>query len=85
VSISVKIGNAPRTRNDLVKKAEIVNGKRAGASAEMAERMKALERENREPRTENREPRTAAGERDPSQGVSVLCDGGIRPPVEVTV
>jgi transposase-like protein len=48
MSISAKIGCAPQTLNDWVKKAEVDSGKRPGVSSEMAERMKALERENRE-------------------------------------
>ena len=53
MSIAVKIGCAPQTLNDWVKKAEVDSGKRAGVSNEMAERMKALERENRELRQAN--------------------------------
>jgi len=49
MSISAKNGCAPRTLNDWVKKARVDSGKRPGVSSEMAERMKALERENREP------------------------------------
>lgn len=48
VSISSKIGCAPHTLNEWVKKAEVDRGERAGISTEMAEKMKALERENRE-------------------------------------
>ena len=48
MSIAAKIGCAPQILNDWVKKAEVDSGKRAGVSSEMAERMKALERENRE-------------------------------------
>jgi transposase len=47
-SISAKIGCAPQTLNDWVKKAEVDSGKRSGISSEMAERMKALERELRQ-------------------------------------
>lgn len=47
-SISSKIGCAPQTLNDRVRKAEVVGGKRPGVSSEMAERMTALERENRD-------------------------------------
>ena len=43
----------PQTLNDWVKKAEGNSGKRPGVSSEMAERMKALERENRELRQAN--------------------------------
>lgn len=48
MSISSKIGCAPQRLNDWVKKAEVDRGKRPSDSSEMAERMKALERENRE-------------------------------------
>ena len=52
-SISAKIGCSANTLNDWVKKAEVDNGKRSGVPSEMAERMKALERENRELRQAN--------------------------------
>jgi transposase-like protein len=48
MSISSKIGCTAQTLNEWVKKAEVDAGKRAGVPTEMAERMKALERENRE-------------------------------------
>jgi transposase len=48
LSISSKIGCAPQTLNEWVKKAEVDRGERAGVTTEMAERLKALERENRE-------------------------------------
>ena len=48
MSISAKIGCSGHTLNEWVKKAEVDSGKRAGVSSEMADRMKALERENRE-------------------------------------
>jgi transposase-like protein len=53
LSIAAKIGCAPQTLNDWVNKAEVDGGKRPGVSSEMAERMKALERENRELRQAN--------------------------------
>jgi transposase-like protein len=53
VSIAAKIGCTPQTLNEWVKKAEIDSGKRAGVPTEMAEKMKALERENRELRQAN--------------------------------
>ena len=53
MSIAAKIGCAPQTLNDWVKKAEVDSGKHPGISSEMAERMKALERENRELRQAN--------------------------------
>ena len=48
VSISAKIGCAPQTLNEWVKKVEVDAGQRGGITTEMAEKMKALERENRE-------------------------------------
>ena len=48
VSIAAKIGCAPQTLNEWVKKVEIDNGQRGGITTEMADKMKALERENRE-------------------------------------
>ena len=48
VSVSAKIGCAANTLNDWVKKTEVDRGDRTGVTAEMAEKMKALERENRE-------------------------------------
>lgn len=53
VSISAKIGCTPQTLNEWVKKAEVDGGRRAGIPTEMAEKMKALERENRELRQAN--------------------------------
>ena len=53
MSIAAKIGCTPQTLNDWVKKAEVNLGKRPGVSSEMADRMKALERENRELRQAN--------------------------------
>lgn len=53
MSISAKIGCAPQTLNEWVKKAEVDSGKRAGIPVDMAEKMKALERENRELRQAN--------------------------------
>jgi transposase-like protein len=53
MSIAAKIGCTSQTLNDRVKKAEVDSGRRAGTPTEMAERMKALERENRELRQGN--------------------------------
>lgn len=52
-SVSSKIGCAAQTLNEWVKKAEVDNGKRAGITTEMADRLKALERDNRELRQAN--------------------------------
>jgi transposase len=48
MSISAKIGCAPQTLNEWVKKAAVDRGERAGVTTEMADRLRALERENRE-------------------------------------
>ena len=53
LSISSKIGCAPQTLNEWVKKAEVDGGRRVGMPTEIAERLKALERENRELRQAN--------------------------------
>jgi transposase len=52
-SIAGKIGCVPQTLLEWIKKAEINTGKRVGVPTEMAERMKALEREVRELRQAN--------------------------------
>ena len=48
LSISAKIGCSAHTLLDWVKRAEVDSGKRAGVPSDMAEKLKALERENRE-------------------------------------
>jgi transposase-like protein len=53
MSIASKIGCTAQTLNEWVKKAEVDSGRRAGIPTEMAEKMKALERENRELRQAN--------------------------------
>ena len=53
VSVSQKIGCSAHTPNDWVKKAEVDGGRRAGVPSEVAEKLKALERENRELRQAN--------------------------------
>jgi transposase len=52
-SIAAKIGCTPQTLNEWVKKAEVDSGTRAGVPTDVAERLKALERENRELRQAN--------------------------------
>ena len=47
-SISAKIGCSTHTLNEWGKKAEIDSGARPGIPSEVEEKMKALERENRE-------------------------------------
>jgi transposase len=52
-SIAAKIGCTPQTLHEWVKKAEVDSGVRAGVATEVAEKLKALERENRELRQAN--------------------------------
>ena len=52
-SISAKIRCSAHTLLDWVRKAEVDSGKRAGISTDVAEKLKALERENRELRQAN--------------------------------
>jgi transposase len=52
-SIAAKIGCTAQSLNEWVKKAEVDSGVRGGVPAEIAERLKALERENRELRQAN--------------------------------
>jgi len=53
VSISAKIGCAPHTLNEWLKRSEVDSGQRPGVPTEVAERMKVLEREVRELRQAN--------------------------------
>jgi transposase len=52
-SIAAKIGCTAQSLNGWIKKAEIDSGVRGGVPTEIAERLKALERENRELRQAN--------------------------------
>ncbi|PHP16712.1 IS3 family transposase [Sphingobium sp. IP1] len=73
ISIAEKIGCSAHTLNEWVKKAEVDSGKRAGVPTEMADRLKALERENRELRQANEILRKAS---------AYFCPGGARPPIQ---
>lgn len=53
LSISAKIGCTAQTLNAWVKKAEVDAGRRSGVPSDVNERLKALERENRELRQAN--------------------------------
>ncbi len=53
VSISTKIGCSAHSLNEWLRKAEVDAGKRAGVPSDMAAKLKALERENRELRQAN--------------------------------
>src|SRR3954447_5042405 len=52
-SVAGKIGCTAQTLNEWVKKKEVDSGTRAGVPAEVAEKLKTLERENRELRQAN--------------------------------
>jgi transposase len=53
VSISAKMGCTAQTLLEWVKTVEVDRGKRVGVPTEMAEKLKTLERENRELRQAN--------------------------------
>ena len=53
LSIAAKIGCTAQTLNEWMKKADIDSGRKPGLTTDMAGRMKALERENRELRQAN--------------------------------
>jgi transposase-like protein len=53
MSIAAKIGGTSQTLNEWVRKVEVDSGRRAGVPTEMAKKIKALERENRELRHAN--------------------------------
>lgn len=52
-AIAPKIGCSAQTLNEWIKRAEIDGARRGGVPSELAEKMKALERENRERRQAN--------------------------------
>lgn len=53
MSIAGKIGCTAQTLNEWVKKAEVDGGRKPGLTTDMAAKLKALERENRELRQAN--------------------------------
>ena len=53
VSIAAKIGCAGQTLHEWVKKAEVDSGRKPGLTTDIAAKLKALERENRELRQAN--------------------------------
>jgi len=59
-SIAAKIGCVPQTLLEWVKRAEVDSGKREGLSSDERERIKALERENKELRRANEILKTAS-------------------------
>ncbi|WP_145912061.1 IS3 family transposase [Blastochloris viridis] len=73
VSVATKIGCTPQTLNEWIRKTEVDAGKRVGVPSDVAEKLKALERENRELRQANEILRKAS---------AYFCDGGARPPVQ---
>ncbi|HUG82340.1 MAG TPA: IS3 family transposase [Bryobacterales bacterium] len=75
-SIAAKIGCTSQTLHEWVKKAERDSGVRAGVPSDVAEKVKALERENRELRQANEILRKAS---------AYFCPGGARPPVQAMI
>jgi transposase-like protein len=53
MSIAGKVGCTAQTLNEWVKKAEVDSGRKPGLTTDMAAKLKALERENRELRQAN--------------------------------
>ncbi|WP_336492740.1 IS3 family transposase [Methylobacterium nigriterrae] len=75
-SIAAKIGCSGETLRKWVRQAERDQGVRAGPTTDERERIKALERENRELRQANEILRKAS---------AYFCPGGARPPVSVMI
>jgi len=73
VSIASKIGCAPQTLNEWVKKDEVDTGQRGGITAEQAEKMTALERENRELKQANEILRKASAYFAPPFAHASMC------------
>ena len=73
VSISAKIGCAPQTLNEWVKKVEVDTGQRGGVTTEMIEKVKALERENRELKQANEILRKASAYFAPPLTHTSMC------------
>jgi transposase-like protein len=74
-SIAGMIGCSPQTLHEWIKRDQIDQGERAGVTTDERERLKALERENKEG--------TAEGQRNPEAGECVFRPSGARPPVEI--
>ena len=74
-SIAGKIGCTGETLRGWVRQAGQRPGAARGPTMEERERIKALERENRELRQA----------KDPAQGVGIFCPGGARPPVQAMI
>ncbi|TXN36433.1 IS3 family transposase [Methylobacterium sp. WL7] len=72
-SIAAKIGCSGETLRNWIRQSELDTGQRGGPSTEERERIKALERENRELRQANEILRKAS---------AYFCDGGARPPFQ---
>ena len=73
VSIASKIGCAPQTLNEWVKKVEVDTGQRGGITTEQAEKMKALEREVRELKQANEILRKASAYFAPPRAHASMC------------
>ena len=67
--MSAKIGRAPQTLHERAKRAEVDSGRRAVIPADMAEKMKALEREGRELKQANEILRKASAYFAPFRGL----------------
>src|SRR5215813_8371541 len=74
-SIATKFGMVPETLRSWVRQAEIDNGQRDGVTTDDAQRIKELERENRELRRANEILKSAAS----------FLRGGARPPLDSVI
>jgi transposase-like protein len=75
-SIAGKIGCSPHTLLEWVKKADRDSGRSPGVSSDVAAKLKALERENRELRQANEIPRKAS---------AYFAQAETRPPVQAVI
>src|SRR3954454_10236958 len=75
MSIATKIGCTPQTLNEWVKKADVDSGRKPGLTTDGRQ----------DEGAGAREPVAPAGERDSTQGISIFCLGGARPPVQAMI
>jgi transposase len=72
--VAQQLGIGPESLRKWVHQAEVDGGKRSGLTTEERERLKLLERENRELRRANADPRSAPG-RARGSCESARCEG----------
>ncbi len=82
-SIAAKIGCSGETLRKWLRQHERDAGLQDGMTSEVRDRLKALERENRELRQANEIPAFAGA--GSAQGFRLFCPGGARPPVQAMI